>query len=51
MNFTKGGDDISESNKELEDNELKTTDWERLKYRGKSIIGVYVQRRKESRVL
>ena len=28
MNFTKGGDDISESSKELEENELKTLDWE-----------------------
>ena len=28
MNFTKGGDDISESNKELEDNEMKTLGWE-----------------------
>lgn len=28
MKFTKGGDDISESNEELEGNELKTMDWE-----------------------
>ena len=28
MNFTKGGDDISESNEKLDDNKPKTTDWE-----------------------
>ena len=47
MNFTKGGDDISESNKELEDNEMKTLGWEAEM----SIIGAYVQRSKESGVL